>query len=182
MPNPNNPHGFGPLNRSLAGGPGAALMRCHKLATAGTALFINDAVTLMAAGTQPIPAISAAITPGSTPTFGVNLIYGAANTFTDQHLVIPAGNLQVFEVQDDNAVDGVGPADINKNANISLGAGNVATQISGHVLSEASIAGSNTLDLKLHGLLQTPSNAFGSWARVLVTFNNSQFADQKAGL
>jgi len=179
--NVSNPQGFRPTNRSASGGPSAAF-RCHKLAAYPTALFIGDAVTKVAAGSQPTPAISAAITPGTTPTYGVNLVYGAANTLTLEHLVIAAGNLQMFEVQDNNDVDGVGPADINKNGNIELFPGNALTQMSGHWLDESTISGTATLDLKLQGLLQIPGNVFGSFARVLVTFNNSQLANQVAGL
>jgi hypothetical protein len=182
MANVNNPHGFRPLNRSLSGGPGAALMRCHKLVGYGTALFIGDAVTRVASGLQPFPAISAAITPGTTPVFGVNLVHGAASTATTNHLVIPAGNQQIFEVQDDNDTDGVAAADINKNANINLAAGSATTQISAHQLDESSIATTNTLDMHILGLLQAPDNAFGSNARVMIVFNNNQLGNQVAGI
>lgn len=181
MANVDNPHGFGPLNRSIVGGPGAAIMQCHKLVGYGTALFIGDGVTRVASGTKATPAISAAVTPGTTPTFGVNRTYGAASTATD-HLVIPALGGQMFEIQDNNDTDGVAAADLNKNANYELNAGSATTQISGHELDESTINTTNTLDLHILGLLQSPDNAFGSFARVLVTFNRNQLSDQIAGI
>jgi len=182
MANVDNPHGFRPLNRSLFGGPGAALMQCHKLVGYGTALFIGDAVTRVASGVQATPAISAAITPGTTPSFGVNLVYGAASTATTNHLVVPAGNSQLFEIQDNSDTDGVEAASAVKNANIELNAGSTTTQLSGHELDESTINTTNTLDLKMHGLLQVADNAYGAWARVLVTFNRSQLSDLIAGI
>lgn len=181
MANVDNPHGFRPLNRSLTGGPGAALMQCHKLLGYATALFIGDAVTRVASGVQPTPAISAAITPGTTPIFGVNLIYGAASTATVDHLVIPAGG-QIFEIQDNNDTDGVEAASLNKNANVELNAGSTTTQLSGHELDESTINTTNTLDLHILGLLRAPDNAFGAWARVMVVFNANQLANQIAGI
>jgi hypothetical protein len=182
MANVDNPHGFRPLNRSVVGGPGAALMQCHKLVGYGTALFIGDAVTRVASGTLKTPAISAAITPGTTPVFGVNLVYGAATTATATHLVIPASGGQMFEVQDDADTDGVEAASVNKNANIVLNAGSATTYISGHELDEATINTTNTLDLHILGLLQVEGNIFGSHARVMVTFNSDQLGNQIAGI
>ena len=180
MANKDNPHGFIPLMRSISGGPGAALMGAHKLAGYGTALFIHDAVTRVASGTKKTQAVSAAITPGTTPIAGVNMTYGAASTATD-HIIVP-GHMQVFECQDNNDTDGVAAADLNKNFNIELNAGSSATFLSGHELDESTIAGTNTLDGKIVGLFRSADNDFGSWARVEVIFNRSQFSDQTTGL
>lgn len=175
MANVDNVHGFGPLNRSLAGGPGAAIMECNKVVGYGTALFIGDVVTRVASSLLMTPAISAAITPGTTPTFGINRNYGAASTATT-HSVIPTGNLQMFEAQIDTAA----VADVNKNAAIVMGAGSATTQISGHSLN--GVATTNTLDCKLHGFLRVADNAAGALARVIVTFNRNMLVDQLAGI
>lgn len=180
MANVDNPHGFRPLGRNLYGGA-SEVVAAHKLVTYGTALFIYDAVCKAATGTKKTPCIDAAITPGTTPVFGVNLVYGAASAATD-HLVIPSlGN--VFECQDDgDAPNGLVAADMAKNANISLGAGNAATLISGHELDEDTANTTNTLDLHILGLLDVPDNAFGAHARVEVMFNRAALANQTVGI
>jgi len=179
MANRDNPHGFGPLNRCLAGGPGAATFECHKLA-ATAAIFIGDAVVRVAAPTRKTPAIGPATAAG--PVFGVNLIYGAGTTATDKHLVIPSGNLQMFEVQDNDDVTGVVVGGITKNANFVTGAGSVATQLSGTELDIATLAATATLGMRLHGLLNEPNNDFGPHARVIITFQRNEEADQSAGV
>lgn len=180
MANPDNPHGFGPLNRSLAGGPGAANFECHKLA-ATAAVFIGDAVVRVAAPTRKTPAIGPATAAG--PVFGVNLIYGPGATATDKHLVIPSGNLQMFEVQDNDDVTGVTVGNITKNANLTTAtAGSAATQLSGTELDIATLAATATLGMRLHGLLNLPSNDFGPHARVIITFQRNEEADQSAGV
>lgn len=170
MANVDNPHGFRPLMRSIIGAPAAAV-KAHKLVGDGVAMFINDAVCAVASGTKGYPAIAtgAAITPGTTPIFGVNLTQGAASTATD-HLVIPA-MYQVFECQDDADTDGVEAASINKNANLVTNAGSATTGISGHELDEATINTTNSLDLAILKLFDAPDNAFGNHARVEVMFN-----------
>jgi len=179
MANPDNPHGFGPLNRSLAGGPGAATFECHKLA-ATAAIFIGDAVVRVAAPTRKTPAIGPATPAGVV--FGVNLVYGPATTATDKHLVIPSGNLQMFEIQDNDDVTGMVAGNITKNANFATGAGSAATQLSGTELDIATVAATNTLGMRMHGLLNVPNNDFGPHARVIVTFNRNEEMDQTAGV
>jgi len=172
MANNNNPHGFRPLMRSLSGGPGAAMLGAHKLVGDGTALFIGDAVKLAASGTKTTKCITAA-TVGATAA-GVNLIYGAALTATD-HLIIPV-NSQIFEVQ----IDTIAAADLDKNAALVAGAGSTTTHISGH--SANGVATTNTLDLKVLGLMNSPDNAVGAYARIEVLFNNLQMFNQVAGV
>jgi hypothetical protein len=167
--------------RTRSGGSGSCIP-ANKLVGYGTALFINDAVTHAAADVlSKSIAIDAAITPGTTPVLGVNLIYGAASTATDHIIVMADG--AIFAVQG----DGTGAtflvaASLSKNANIALTAGNTGTKISKHELSETSLNTTNTLDLKVCGLVQSINNVAGQYAQVLVTFNNLVGSDQKAGI
>jgi hypothetical protein len=172
MANNNNPHGFRPLMRSLTGGPGQACVGAHKIVGAATGLFIGDVVQLNGGGTKPTASIAAAA-PG-TAFYGVNLIYGAAATATD-HLII-LGDKQMFEAQ----IDIVTMAQLEMNAALVAGAGNAALHVSGHSLN--GVAVTNTLGMKLMGLWQSPDNAVGAFARVIVTFNKSALADQTAGV
>ena len=181
MANVNAPFGFRPTMRNLSGGA-SSVLAAHKLVGYGTALFIGDAVTHAASGTLPTPAVDAAITPGTTPVFGVNMIYGAASKATNHAVIVADGNA-MFVVQG----DGTGStflvgASLSKNANIALTAGNTSTLISKHELSETSIATTNTLDLKVRGLYLSPSNVLGQYAQVYVTFNNLVGANQEAGI
>jgi hypothetical protein len=181
MANSNAPFGLRPTMRTMSGASGR-IARAHKIAGYGTALFINDVVTHAAAGTKNTPAIDAAITPGTTAVLGVNLIYGALSTATD-HTIVLAGGGAVFVCQG----DGTGAtflvaASLSKNANLALTAGNTGTLVSKHSLSETSLATTNTLDLRVRKLWESPDNVAGQYARVEVTFNNLVDADQKAGI
>jgi len=180
MANVNAPFGFRPTMRTISGAAGS-LATAHKLVGYGTALFVGDAVTHAAAGTKPTLAIDAAITPGTTPVLGVNLIYGAASTATN-HTILMAKDA-VFIVQG----DGTGAtflvaASLQKCANLVLTAGNASTKTSKHSISETGLAATNTLDCKVRGLYESPDNALGQYARVFVTFNNLVESDQKAGI
>jgi|ERR1039458_4667545 hypothetical protein len=180
MANSNAPFGFRPTMRTLSGGGGSIQNVC-KVVGYGTALFINDAVTHAAASLLPIPAVDAAITPGTTPVAGVNLIYGAASTATN-HIILLADAGAVFEVQGDGTGSYLIAATMSKNANIALTAGNTGTKVSKHELSETSLNTTNTLDLKVRGLVQNSVNVLGQYAVVYVTFNNLVGSDQKAGI
>ncbi len=179
MANVNSPFGFRPTMRTFSGGSGT-VSSAHKLVGYGTALFINDVVTHAAAGTKPTLCIDAAITPGTTPVLGVNLIYGAASVATDHAIVLAMG--AIFLAQG----DGTGAtflvaASLEKTFNLALTAGNTATKVSKHSISETSVATTNTLDLKIRGLYQAADNVLGQ-IRVFVTFNNLVDAHQVAGI
>ena len=178
MANVNSPFGFRPLMRSISGGPGAALLQVSKLASYGTALFIGDAVTKVSGSTQNFPAISAAITPGTTPVTGVNLIYGAASTATN-HAIVPVDG-QIFVAQA-NGTANITASVLNQNANINLGAGSATTLLSGHVLDSGTLATTGTLDLHIMQLWQSADNALGQYARVEVKFNSNTYGNQQAG-
>jgi hypothetical protein len=172
MANTDNPHGFQPLMRSIVGGPGAAAMTAHKIAGSGTALFIGDVVKLGGSGTKSGTSIVAG-TAGAAA-FGVNLNHGLISTATD-HLIIP-GHLQVFEAQ----IDTITAAGLNQNCQLVATAGNATTLRSKHSLNN--IATTNTHEFKVLKLWDSPDNAVGAYARVEVTFNESQFSDQTAGV
>jgi len=183
MANVNAPFGFRPTMRTVTGASGR-MIAAHKIAGYGTALFMNDAVTHAANGTKNNPAIDKGITPGSTPVLGINLQYGAASTATD-HTIVLASAGAVFVVQGDGSAGGGSPiaaASLSMNANIVMTAGSATLLTSKQSLSETSLATTNTLDLRVRKLWESPDNAFGQYARVEVTFNNLVDADQKAGI
>ena len=180
MANLNAPFGFRPAMRTLSGGSGT-IVSAHKLVGYGTALFIGDAVTHAAAGTKNTLAIDAAITPGTTPVLGVNLIYGAASVATD-HAIVEASHAVFITQGDGTGATFLVAASLSKTANLALTAGNTGTKISKHSLSETSLNTTNTLDLKVRGLYQDANNVVGQYAKVFITFNNLVESDQKAGI
>jgi len=181
MANNNAPFGFRPTMRTTSGASGR-MIAAHKIATYGTALWMNDAVTHAAAGTLNVPAIDSNITPGTTPVLGVNLVYGAPSVQT-YHTIVLANGGAVFQVQGDGSgATFLVAASLSKNANIVLTAGSTTLLTSKHSLSETSLAGTNTLDLRVRKLWESPDNVLGQYARVEVTFNNLVDSDQKAGI
>lgn len=171
MANVNAPSGLRPIMRCIAGGPGFASTAAHKLVGVGTALFIHDPVTLNPGGNKNYPSVKPAA--AGDPLYGVNLIYGAANTATD-HLVV-LGHLQQFSVQ----IDTVTQAQLSMNAQVLAAPGDMGRGYS--MYSANGAAATNTLGLKIMGLDDKPDNVAGQYARVVVMFNRSQLADQSAG-
>jgi hypothetical protein len=181
MANSNAPFGFRPTMRSLHGAPGA-IVGAHKLVGYATAFFMHDVVTHAASGTKSTLCVDKAITPGTTPVLGVNLNYGAASTATDHSIVLAASGALFVAQGDGTGATFLVAASLSKRANIALTAGDTNTKVSKHQISETSIATTNTLDLRIRGLFQSPDNAAGQYAKVYVTFNNLVDADQKAGI
>jgi hypothetical protein len=172
MANVNNPHGFHPLMRSILGGPGAACLAAHKIVGVAAALYIGDAVQLQGSGVKNNPSIIAAA--AASAIYGVNLVHGLLSTLTD-HIIIPI-LFQLFEVQ----IDTCTVAQLQYNAQLVATTGDTGTHLSKQSLN--SIATTNTHELKLLGLYQDGVNVVGSYARVVVTCNQSQMQDQIAGV
>ena len=168
------PHGFQTLGRTLGGGP-PVIEEYTKDAVQATAIFRNDLVSL-----ETDANIAPGGTPGTTRYLGATLNPGGANKKTTHLIVISPDAL--YEAQDNNDTDGAAAGDIGANANAEFNAGNVNTDVSGHEIDESTIATTATLDLRLHGLLLAPNNAFGSFARVEVTLNKHIFNKEVAGI
>jgi len=181
MANVNAPFGFRPTMRTASGASGR-MIAAHKLVGYATALFMNDCVTHAANGINNSPAIDANITPGTTPILGVNLNYGAASVATYHTIVLAAAGALFLVQGDGTGASFLVAANLSKNANIALTAGSTTLLTSKHQLSETSLATTNTLDLRVRKLWDSPDNALGQYARVEVTFNNLVDSDQKAGI
>ncbi|MBU6264869.1 MAG: hypothetical protein KGM14_01575 [Actinomycetales bacterium] len=78
----------------------------------------------------------------------------------------------LFEIQDDGLNAGTTVATAcNKNATFTVANPTSPQQNSASVLNSGSIATTNTLNLKIVGLVQKPNNAYGANATWLVRFN-----------
>ena len=180
MANQNAPFGFRPTMRTVQGGR-CQIIPAHKLVGDGTALFTHDAVNQAASGVKPTRCIKAAAGPATSVVLGVNLVPGDATKLTDHNIVLAHGAMFVVQGDGSGATFLVA-ASLNLNANIVFTAGDAVSKRSKHSLGETSLASTNTLDLKVRGLYESPDNVAGQYAKVFCSFNNCVDADQKAGI
>ena len=75
---------------------------------------------------------------------------------------------QLFLIQADEDIEA---ADIGKNADIVVGLGSTTTGLSVNELDSSTIATTAALNLKIVGLYDSPNNAFGNFAVVVVKIN-----------
>lgn len=205
MPNTNAPFGFVPVS-NFSGAPYNGATRQYVHASGDTqAIFIGDIVTATGASVlinvggsvQSFP-VAAQWTPTSGIQDGVCIgvdlvtrdspIYAAASQQVVITVAIDPDMLLLC--QDISTGTPLTPNDIGLNINGSVGAqGSTITGLSGMVLDNGSESGTNTLDLKIVGQLQSPGNDLGTAAdtgaasgKWLVKLNRSRFANQVAGV
>jgi len=75
---------------------------------------------------------------------------------------------QLFLIQSDEDIEA---ADIGKNADIVIGSGSTTTGLAANELDSSTIATTAALNLKIVGLYDSPNNAFGNFAIVVVKIN-----------
>ena len=75
---------------------------------------------------------------------------------------------QLFLIQADEDIEA---ADIGKNADIVVGSGSTTTGLSVNELDSSTIATTAALNLKIVGLYDSPNNALGNFAVVVVKIN-----------
>ncbi len=201
MTNPVAPRGFVP-SRYLNGAKwnGAANLYCV-LSTEGNQINPGDPMKSAAnADANGIPALTKAA--GTDTVRGVVIGVLAANP-NDPSLVgttldltiqnIPAAKAKnyyimvvddpkvLFEIQDDglNLLDATAA---NKNASFTVANPTAPQQNSASVLATGTVNTTNTLNLKLFGLVQRADNAFGLNAKWLVMFNEHELNGATAGV
>lgn len=87
----------------------------------------------------------------------------------------------IFELQDDG-LSALTAAAVNKNASFTVANPSGIAQNSASVLNTASVATTNTLNLKIMGLVQRDDNAFGVNAKWLVKFNLHELLGGTSGV
>lgn len=201
MANAIGPRGFVP-SRYLNGSAWNGACNMYAVLTSeGNQINVGDAVKSDAHGdANGIPAVTK-ITNGTDAARGVVVGCLAANP-NDPSLVgttldltlqyIPATKTKVyyvlvaddpnllFELQDDGLA-ALTETSCNKNATYTVTNPTAPQQNSATVLSTASVATTNTLSLKIMGLVQKPNNAYGKNANWLVRFNLHEFFGSTAG-
>lgn len=191
MANANTAFGLRPV-RYLSGAPynGACNMYCIP-ATDGTACYIGSLVKPAgSADANGIGTVTSNVATGASvlgAVIGVvmdtreSLLYRAASTL--RYVYVSDDPNLVYEVQDDGA-SALAATNCWMAADLtSFTSGNTGSGLSSTVISCASVtaSGDQTEDVILTGLVQRPTNAFGTFGKWLVRLNNHFFIDGSAG-
>lgn len=199
MSNVNAPFGLRAVSE-LNGSPYVGSVRTYSTpASDATALFVGDLVKI--AGTSQIingvvypDVIRAAsgdtfvgVVVGCEPDTRDSTQYRAASTA--RRILVNDDPNALFMVQQSNSGTAFAANDIGLNCNINVGAGSTVTSYSGTVADNATGATTNTLDLKIIGMVNAPDNDVGSSAssgtlasRLLVRLNRHLLVNQTAGV
>lgn len=182
--------------RYLSGAPYMGAVNTYAIAVGDpTATFIGDLVKL--AGTAEVVNdgvypdvvqwatgnVAVGVVVGFVPNTRDSLTYRAASTLR-LALVADDPNL-LFQVSEIDSGSALALNDIGLNANLTVGTGNTTTGLSAMQVNNATELSTNTLDIKLVGFENTPTNAVGTTApgaQWLVRLNRHQYVDQVAGV
>lgn len=162
MPN-NNPFGFRHTGLTSGGSHRLTTFQLKKLAGNTDVFYTGDALAADANG-----GICRTFTPGTTPILAISDGKYVASTEAYINAIFTAQGLFVTQ-----ASGTLNETHVNNNANVLAGTGNATTNASGDTLDVSTLATTNTLDLKVWALERDKENAFGSYARVIVSFNKA---------
>ena len=193
MANANRPSGLSPV-KHLTGAPYNGQANLYSIAAAyGTALAIGDPVKL--SGTSDSAGIPGIIIAGETGALlGAIVALGklkapladpsnldstvkAASEPDEWYALVADSPDLIFEIQESGT--NLAAADCSLNTNLASGTNNGF--FSGWMLDNADKANTATLQVKLLGLAQRQDNAFGDYAKWLVTINAHQLAPNTTG-
>jgi len=201
MANLNNPRGFVPI-RYLDGNAWNGATNLYYIpSTDGSVYSPGDAVKSVAlsdgngvmgiqkaAGTDTVRGVFLGFL--QSPPYVGSLLAPTLDLTTQQ---IPATKLRayyalviddpnvLFEMVDDGLSILTGTA-VNKNASFTVANPTAPQQMSASVLTTASVATTQALNLKLMGLVQRDDNTFGQYAHWLVRFNQHELMGNTAGV
>ena len=191
MANVDSPFGLRP-RRKLNGPYITTIMEFSTAAGDGTLIGIGDPVELTgesqtingrvyadAARAETGDKI-AGVMIGTKPATSASTTYRAASTATI--IYVETGKDVVFEIQEVSGGTALTVAAIGLNADFVVADASTTTGQSGVELNNATEATTNTLDLKILGLVNREDNAIGEHAKWEVMINRSQWADQVAGV
>lgn len=192
MANANTPMGFRPIG-DLNGGYVSGGIRPFSIPAAdGTAIYIGDAVKLNGTG-QTINGENYAdvviaantdvilgVVVGFKPVTASSTTYREAST--QRVALVSTDPNGLFMVQEGGSGTAFTLNDIGLNCNFTVTAGSAYTGLSGTILDNTTEATTNTLPLQLVGLINTPDNAVGYYAKWAVRLNRAQNANQVAGV
>lgn len=192
MANANIPTGLNPV-RYLSGAPYNGAVNFYSVAAGyATAIYIGDPVVDIGTG-QVINGVlykdvqkaattdvTTGVVVGVVPDTRDSLVYRAAST---QRILIVADDPNLlFEVQEGTGGTPLTANDIGLNISFAAGTPSTVTGRSGLSIDNTTEATTNTLALKIVGLVPRPDNAVGDSAKWLVRINRHRYADQLAGV
>lgn len=202
MANVNRPFGLRPVKTYSSGSWNEQANIYHIPSTDGSAYYIGDVVKSSAgADANGVPDVAKALGTdvlrgvvvgvlASVP-YGISL-QGAtldlANTFVpatktrDYYVLVADDPHTIFEVQGDATATNQVAANVNKNCSLTVAAPTAPGQWSATVVASATIATTNTLNIRLMGLVQKPGNEFGAYARWLCKINTHELGNAVAGI
>ena len=192
MANADTPFGLRPV-RYVSGAPYSGAANLYSTAAGDSqAIFIGDPV-IISGTSQTINGrvyadvdqaatgnVIQGVVVGVIPVTQDSTIYRAAST---QRLLLVADDPNLlFEIQEVSGGTALTTAAIGLNANFVVGSGSTVTGMSGVELNNSGEADTNTLDVKLIGLVSREDNAVGEHAKWLVRINRHRYVDQIAGV
>lgn len=201
MPNLNAPRGFVP-SRYLNGAAWNGGGNVYVIPSGdGSVYSPGDAVKSAANGdANGIPAVAKALgtdtvrgvimgvlvaNPNNPSLNGVTLDLTTqqvpATKAKDYYVIVCDDPAVLFEIMDDGLAV-LTATSCNKNASFTVANPTAPSQNSASVLTTASVAVTQALNLKIVGLAQRDDNAFGQYARWLVKFNQHELEGNTAGL
>jgi len=202
MANVNRPFGLRPVKTYSGGSWNDQGNLYHIPSTDTSAYYIGDVVKSSAASdANGVPDVAKALGTdilrgvvvgilASVP-YGISL-QGAtldlANTFIpatktrDYYVLVADDPHTIFEVQGDATATNQVAASVNKNCSLTIATPTAPGQWSATVVSSSTIATTNTLNIRLMGLVQKSDNAFGAYARWLCKINLHEFGNGTAGI
>lgn len=167
MPNPTLGFGLKPV-RHRSGAPYTGAANAYKIGTGdSTALAIGDPVQLAGSSIDGVPTITRATAGGG------NFILGAVVGFEiDQNIrangfraattaatVLVADNPDLlFEIREDSDSENVLAAEVGLNADLVAGSLSTVTRDSGFKLDSSTAATTNTLQLRIEGIVNDGQN------------------------
>lgn len=199
MANVNAPFGLRPVSDAY-GKPYNGAVRAFAVPTSdSTAIFVGDLVTAVTTS-QIIDGVAyqnvaqsatgdvfAGVVVGVVPVTQDSLAYRAAST--QRILLVCDDPNALFMIQQTTGGTALTANDVGLNANIVVAAGSTITGYSGMTLDNTTEATTNTLDVKIIGILNQADNDIGSAvgtgadaSRYLVKLNRHRMANQIAGI
>ena len=192
MANVDSPFGLRPVKDAYNGyrtGGG----RIYSTATGdATAIYVGDPV-ILSGTSQTIDGVVYAdvdqaatgdkivgVVIGVLPVTQDSLKYRAAST--QRLLLVDDDPNSLFEIQEVSGGTALTANDIGLNADFVVGSGSTVTGQSGVELNNVGEATTNTLDLKIVGMVNRADNAIGEHCKWLVRINRHQYANQVAGI
>lgn len=191
MANVNAPFGLKPV-RYLSGAPYNGAVNMYSVAAGySTGIFIGDPVVDIGTTQQingayykdvQLAATTDVITGvvvGVVPVTADSLPYRAAST---QRILMVADDPNlIFEAQEATG-GGLAAADLGLNISFNAGTPSTVTGLSGLTLKTDTEATTNTLALKLFGIVNRADNEIGDSCKWLVRINRHRYVDQLAGV